>query len=328
MFNIGNIKINNNVVLAPMAGISNSSYMRIAEEMGAGCAITELISAEAIIRNNRKTIEMLDGLEKLSIPIGVQLFGGNPESMAKAAKYLCDNLPKIDFIDINMGCPVPKVAIRSCAGSSLLKDPDRVFNVVSAVVSSVSIPVTVKIRSGWDSEHINAIEIASIIEKAGASCISVHPRTRAQGYSGCADWSIIKAVKNSVSIPVIGNGDINSCYDAKRMMEETDCDAVMIGRACIGNPWIIRDTVNYLSNGITPSTVSLEEKINMIKKHINYLLQVKPENVAVLEMRMHISKYLKGVKGSNSVNVLINKASNVSDIYIILEDFLKEGLDV
>lgn len=328
MFNIGNIKINNNVVLAPMAGISNASYMRIVEEMGVGCAITELISAEAIIRNNKKTIEMLDGLETLNIPIGVQLFGGNPESMAKAAKYLCDNLSKIDFIDINMGCPVPKVAIRSNAGSSLLKDPDRVFNVVKSVSSNVSIPVTVKIRSGWDSEHINAIEIASIIEKAGASLITVHPRTRTQGYSGSADWSIIKAVKDNVSIPVIGNGDINSCYDAKRMMDETGCDAVMIGRACIGNPWIIKDTINYLNSGSEPSIVSLQEKIDMIKKHINYLLQVKPEKVTVLEMRMHISKYLKGVKGSNGVNVLINKASTVSDIILILDNFLKESLNV
>ena len=320
MLSIGNVLIKNPAFLAPMAGISNSSYMRIVEEMGVGCAVTELISAEAISRINKKTIEMLDGLEVLNIPVGVQIFGGNPKSMAQAAKFLCDNMPKVDFIDINMGCPVFKVAVRSSAGSSLLKDLDLIYDIVSSVVSSVNIPVTVKIRSGWDSNSINAVEVAKVIEKAGASAIFVHPRTRAQLYTGKADWNIIKLVKENVSIPVIGNGDINSCFDAKEMIDFTNCDGVMIGRACIGNPWIIRDTVNYLNDGILPSEVSLNEKIEMIKKHISYLLMVKPEKVVVLEMRMHISKYLKGIKGCSSVNVLINKAKTVSEILDILEE--------
>lgn len=328
MFYIGNVKINNNVVLAPMAGISNASYMKICEEMGVGYAVTELISAEAISRNNKKTIEMLNGIENLEIPIGIQLFGGNVDSMVSAARYLCNNLPKVDFIDINMGCPVPKVAVKSQAGSALLKDCDKVYSIVKAVVDSVSVPVTVKIRSGWDNDYINAVEIAKIIEKAGASAIAVHPRTRSQGYSGNADWRVIKDVVDSVSIPVIGNGDINSCYDAKEMLESTGCDAVMIGRACIGNPWIIRDCVHYLNDLVEPKSVSLEEKIDMIKRHIRYLLQIKPSKIVVLEMRMHICKYLKGLKGSSNVNVLINKAVSVDEIYLIIDNFLKENSNV
>lgn len=318
MFCIGNVKIKNRVALAPMAGISNASYMKICEEMGVGYAVSELISAEAIIRNNKKTFDMLDGFDKLSIPFAIQIFGGDPIVMGRAASIICNKYhPSI--IDINMGCPVPKVALRSCAGSSLLKNPSLVYSVVKSVVDSVNIPVTVKIRSGWDSNSINAVEIAKVIESAGASAICVHPRTRAQGYTGHSDWNIIKLVKESVSIPIIGNGDINSCYDAKDMIDSTNCDAVMIGRACIGNPWIIRDCVNYIESGISPSIVSLSDRISMIKKHINYLLEIKPERVVVLEMRMHISKYLKGIKGVASVNVLINKANSISDIYSILD---------
>ena len=324
MFYIGNVKIKNRVVLAPMAGISNAAYMKICEEMGASYAISELISAEAIVRDNKKTFDMLNGYDKLKIPYAIQLFGGNPEVMGRAASIIYSKF-KPSIIDINMGCPVPKVALRSCAGSSLLKNSDLVYSVVKSVVDSVPIPVTVKIRSGWDSNSINAVEIAKVIESAGASAICVHPRTRSQGYSGHSDWSIIKLVKESVSIPVIGNGDINSCYDAKEMLDSTSCDAVMIGRACIGNPWIIRDTVNYL-NGVSPNNVSLNDKINMIKKHIKYLLDIKNPRSVLLEMRMHISKYLKGVNGCNNVNVMINKCNSIDEVYSILDSLEEENV--
>ena len=327
MFYIGNVCVKNRVGLAPMAGISNASYIKLVSEMGLGFAITELISSEAIFRGNEKTIEMLNGINDLDVPVGVQIFGGNPNSMAKAAKYICDNY-KVSFIDINMGCPVPKVALRSQAGSSLMKNPERAYDIVKSVVDSVNVPVTVKIRSGWDSNSINAVEIAKVVEKAGASMITVHPRTRAQGYSGQADWSIIKSVKESVSIPVIGNGDIRSYLDAKRMLDETLCDGIMIGRAAIGNPWIIKECVDYLENGNLPSEISLSDRVDMIKKHIKYLLLIKPSKVVVLEMRMHISKYLKGIKGSNYVNSLINKADSIDEIYSILDEFLKESSNV
>ena len=326
-FSIGNVSIKNRVGLAPMAGISNPAYIKLLSSMGLGFAVSELISAEAISRENKKTIDMLNGFNELNIPFGIQLFGGNPESMGKAAKFICDNY-NVSFIDINMGCPVPKVAVRSSAGSSLLKDPKRAYDIVRSVVSNVSVPVTVKIRSGWDNDSINAVEFCKTLERAGASCICVHPRTRSQGYTGHSDWNIIKLVKESVNIPVIGNGDICSCYDALKMLNETGCDAIMIGRACIGNPWIIKECIDYLDYGIEPNSISLSEKINMIKKHIKLLLEIKPEKVVVLEMRMHISKYLKGINGCGAINVLINKASSIFEIETILDNFLKENMNV
>ena len=318
MFKIGNIEIKNNVVLAPMAGISNPAYMKIVEDLGCGYAITELLSSEAISRDNKKTIDMLNGIENLNIPVAVQIFGSNPLVMAKAAKILVEKY-NIKIIDINMGCPVPKVAISSNSGSALLKDPNKVYEIVKAVKEAVNIPVTVKIRSGWDSNSINAKEIAKIIEKAGADAISVHPRTRSQGYTGFSDWNIIKEVKQSVKIPVIGNGDIKSCYDAKRMIDETGCDAVMIGRACLGNPWIIKETVDYLEKGIIPKEVSLKEKVEMIKKHTKLLIETKNEKIALLEMRANASWYLKGIKGGNEIRREITSIKTKEDLFNILD---------
>lgn len=323
---IGNVEIKNKIVLAPMAGISNPAYIKICEEMGLGYAVTELISSEAIIRDSKKTFDMLKGVEKLHIPIAIQIFGSNAEVMAQSAKIIT-NLYKNVLIDINMGCPVPKVAVRASSGSALLKDPEKVYDIVSKVVKAVSVPVTVKIRSGWDDKSINALKIAKVIEKAGASAITIHPRTRTQGYSGYANWNIIKQIKNAVSIPVIGNGDVTTCYDAKRMLEETGCDAVMIGRGLLGNPWLIRDCVCYLETGRENSKVSVIDKVNMIRKHLEYLLENKPEKVALLEMRSHASWYLKGVDNASVVRTKINKVDNINDFNKVLDTFLKEVIN-
>ncbi len=315
---IGNIEINNQIVLAPMAGISNPAFIKIAAELGLGLAYTELISAEAIVRNNKKTLDMLNGIETLKVPVGVQLFGSNADSLAKAAKIVTEIYPNV-FIDINMGCPVPKVAIKSQAGSALLKDQKKVYEIVSTVVKSVSTPVTVKIRSGWDENSINAKEIAMICEQAGAKAITVHPRTRNQGYNGLANWNIIKEVKDTVNIPVIGNGDIKSCYDAKRMLEETKCDAVMIGRALLGNPWLIKECLNYL-NGEPLLKITISDRVMMIRKHFDYLLQFKPEKVALLEMRSHIAWYLKSIPNSSKLRKLAMQIKTIMDF----EEFVNE----
>ncbi len=292
MFKIGNVEIKNRIVLAPMAGISNSAFRRIAKEMGVGLVVAEMVSDKAIFYGSKKTIDMLYMKEE-ERPISQQIFGSDKDSFVYAAKYILETM-KPDIIDINMGCPVPKVATRAQAGSALLKNPDKVYEIVKAVVDAVNVPVTVKIRSGWDEKSINAVEIAKVIEKAGASAITVHPRTRSQGYSGKADWNIIKQVKDAVNIPVIGNGDIKSCYDAKRMLDETNCDAVMIGRGLLGNPWLIRDCIDYLNNKKIKE-VSILDRLNMVLKHFNYLLEFKEEKIAVLEMRTQVCYYLKGI---------------------------------
>ncbi len=315
---IGNVEIKNKVVLAPMAGISNPAYMKICEEMGVGYAITELISSEAIVRDNKKTFDMLNGINELNIPFAIQLFGSNPDVMAEAAKIVVSLYPKC-IIDINMGCPVPKVAVKSKAGSSLLREPLLAKEIVKKVVNSVSVPVTVKIRSGWDEKHINALEIAKLVEEAGASAISVHARTRAQGYSGKADWNIIKLVKDSVSIPVIGNGDVIDCYSAKKMIDETGCDAVMVGRALLGNPWLIKDINNYLDKDLEPESVTYSEKLRIINKHYDLLLKYKVEKVANLEMRSNILWYLRGIPNSKELKNEIMKCKNKEEVMNILE---------
>ena len=315
---IGNVKISNQVVLAPMAGICNSAYRQICKDMGCGLIYAEMVSDKAITYNNQKTIDMLYMTEK-ERPISQQIFGSDKESFVEAAKFIEKEM-KPDIIDINMGCPVPKVAVRAQAGSALLKDIDKIFDIVSSVVSAVNVPVTVKIRSGWDSNHINAVEVAKVIEKAGASAICVHPRTRSQGYSGKADWNIIKEVKENVSIPVIGNGDIKSPEDAKRMLEETKCDAVMIGRGVLGNPWLIKNIVNYL-DGKEVIDVSIVDRIDMCLKHLKLLDSLKNEKLACLEIRNHISWYFKGIKGANELKNKVYQTTNIHDIILLLNEF-------
>ena len=321
MFQIGNVKIKNNVVMAPMAGISNSAYRTIIKDMGCGLIVAEMVSDKAIAYGNKKTIDMLY-MTDYERPLSQQIFGSDTHSFVSAAKFIESNMHP-DIIDINMGCPVPKVALSAQAGSALLKNPDKVYSIVKSVVDAVSVPVTVKIRSGWDSNHINAVEIAKIVEKAGASAITVHGRTRVQGYSGAADLDIIKKVKESVSIPVIGNGDIRSCYDAKHMIDYTKCDAVMIGRGILGNPWLIKECVDYLEKGILPKKVSIQEKFAMIKRHLDLLLKTKPKKVALLEIRTHIAYYLKGIPGAKELKSQIFKTNSQEEIINLLDNFLE-----
>ncbi len=322
VFKIGNVQIKNRVVLAPMAGICNNAFRRIIKEMGCGLIYAEMVSDKAIMYENGKTLDMLY-MTDFERPIAQQIFGSDKESFVIAAKKIYETMHP-DIIDINMGCPVPKVALRSQAGSALLKNPKKVKEIVEAVVATVPIPITVKIRSGWDSEHINAVEIAKIVEEAGASAIAVHPRTRSQQYSGKADWNIIKEVKENVTIPVIGNGDIKSCYDAKRMLDETGCDAVMIGRGVLGNPWLIKECVSYLENGVVLEPITDLEKIDMIIKHFNYLLKIKPEHIAIKEIRSHAAWYLKGIKNSVNVKTKIFKCITKEQIIDVLDNYRKE----
>lgn len=317
---IGNVEIKNQVVLAPMAGISNTAYRQIIKEMGAGLIFAEMVSDKALVYGSEKTFDLLK-MSDMERPIAQQIFGSDVDSFVKAAKLVEDKMHP-DIIDINMGCPVPKVAIKSQAGSALLKNPDKIKEIVSAVVKAVSVPVTVKIRSGWDANSVNAVEVAKVIEKAGASAITVHGRTRAQGYSGNADWNIIKQVKEMVSIPVIGNGDVTSAEKAKEMLDFTGCDAVMIGRGVLGNPWLIKECVSYLDSGIIPPKPSAREKIEMLKRHYQLLVDSTSEKQAILEIRTHALWYIKGMPKSAYIKNEICKTKNSEDLFKILNDYL------
>ena len=321
MFKIGNIKMKNEVVLAPMAGVCNSAFRRIIKEMGCGLLYAEMVSDKALVYNNEKTKEMLYMTEE-ERPIAQQIFGSDKKSFVEAAKMVIKEMSP-DIIDINMGCPVPKVALRAQAGAALLKDPEKVYEIVKSVVEAVDVPVTVKIRSGWDHNSINAVEIAKVCEKAGASAITVHPRTRSQGYQGLADWSMIKKVKESVNIPVIGNGDIVSAKDAKKMIDQTGCDAVMIGRGVLGNPFLIKQVLTYLKTGELIPNQSPKEKIQTCLKHFDYLLQIKPEKIAVLEMRTHGAWYLKGLPNAASVKKRLYEITTKEEFINTMKEYME-----
>ena len=321
---IGNVEIDNQIVLAPMAGVCDSAFRTIVKSMGCGLIETEMVSDKAIMYGNWKTKEMLY-MTDYERPISQQIVGSDLESLTFASRYIYENT-NVDIIDINMGCPVTKVTNRSKAGCALMKDPVKVRSIVESIVDIVPIPVTVKIRSGWDKDSINAVEIARIAEDAGASAITVHPRTKDQGYSGKADWSIIKEVKDNVTIPVIGNGDIKSCFDAKRMLDETNCDAVMIGRAALGNPWLIRDCVNYLIDGTLPEEVTIEERMEMLKKHVSLLVDNKGEDFAIPKMRSQAAYYVKKLPRTIELKQQIFKMNTKEDLFNLLDSYV-DSLD-
>ena len=319
---IGNVELEGKVILAPMAGVCNSAFRKICKEMGCALVCAEMVSDKGMVYNSKKTEDMLY-FEELERPISQQIFGSDKETFTEAAKRVYEIMHP-DIIDINMGCPVPKVAVKSQAGSALLKNPQLIKEIVSSVVESVPVPVTVKIRSGWDFNSINAVEVARICEEAGAKAITVHPRTRSQLYSGKADLDIIKQVKETVNIPVIGNGDIKDIESAKHMLEYTKCDAIMIGRGVLGNPWLIKEVDTYLKTGQIIDKPTYEDKIKMCFKHLDYLLKIKNEHIAILEMRSHISWYIKGIPYHKEIQSMCFKAKTKEEITEILDNYLKK----
>jgi len=311
----------NPIVLAPMAGVCNSAFRLTVKEFGAGLVCAEMVSDKGILFNNEKTMGMLyiDEREK---PLSLQIFGGEIETLVEAAKFV-DKNTNADIIDINMGCPVPKIT-KCDAGAKWLLDPNKIYDVVSAVVDAVEKPVTVKMRIGWDENHIYAVENAQAVERAGGKAVAVHGRTRAQMYEGKADWNIIKQVKEAVNIPVIGNGDVQTPQDAKRMLEEVGVDGVMIGRAALGNPWMIYRTVRYLETGELIPEPSVREKIDVCILHLDRLIALKNEYIAVKEMRKHAAWYLKGIRGNAKVRNAINECNTREELVTLLRSFVEE----
>ncbi|WP_110926108.1 tRNA dihydrouridine synthase DusB [Bacillus massiliglaciei] len=321
MLKIGDIEMKNPVVLAPMAGVCNSAFRLTVKEFGAGLVCAEMISDKGIVFKNERTMNMLyiDEREK---PLSLQIFGGDKKTLVEAAKYV-DKNSTADIIDINMGCPVNKI-IKCEAGARWLLDPDKIYDMVSAVVDAVDKPVTVKMRIGWDDEHIFAVENAQAVERAGGKAVSVHGRTRVQMYEGKANWDIIREVKESVNIPVIGNGDVETPQDAERMLKETGVDGVMIGRAALGNPWMIYQTVKYLETGEFVGEPSVREKMDVCVLHMDRLIALKNEHIAVLEMRKHAAWYLKGVPGNGHARKGINECNTREDVVRLLYGMVDE----
>ncbi|GAA3730149.1 tRNA dihydrouridine synthase DusB [Salinicoccus jeotgali] len=321
MFKIGDVEINNRVVLAPMAGVCNVAFRLTVKEFGAGLVCAEMISDKALLFGNEKTKRMLY-IDENEHPMSLQIFGGEKETLVEAAKYVDENT-SADIIDINMGCPVSKI-IRCEAGARWLLDPPKIYDMVNAVVQNVSKPVTVKMRIGWDSAHIYAVENARMAEKAGAAAITMHGRTREQMYEGQADWEIIRQVKAAVDIPVIGNGDVTSPELAQKMLDETGVDAVMIGREALGNPWMIYRTVHYLETGELIGEPDLKEKMDVLKLHMDRLIDLKGEKVALMEMRKHASWYMKNIKGNGRIRKGINQSETRSQLVAVLDEFVAE----
>lgn len=307
---IGNVAIESPVILAPMAGVTDLPFRLLCRRKGAGLLCMEMVSAKAIYYHNRNTEALLE-IHPEERPVSLQLFGSEPKLMGEMAKRIEDR--PFSVLDINMGCPVPKV-VSNGEGSALMKNPKLAGEIMSAVVKAVKKPVTVKIRKGFDDDHVNAVEMAKIAEDSGVAAIAVHGRTREQYYSGKADWDIIRRVKEAVSVPVIGNGDVTDPYSAKKMLEETGCDGIMIGRAARGNPWIFRQIDRYLSDGIVPEPVSREEMRQTILEHARLMVEYKGEYLAIREMRKHISWYTTGMPGSAAFRGRINAMETMDEL--------------
>lgn len=308
-------------MLAPMAGVCNPAFRLIVKEFGAGLVCAEMVSDKAILYKNEKSLRMLyvDEREK---PLSLQIFGGEKETLVEAAKFVDENT-NADIIDINMGCPVPKVT-KCDAGAKWLLDPNKIYEMVAAVVDAVKKPVTVKMRIGWDEDHIFAVENAQAVERAGGQAVAVHGRTRVQMYEGVANWDIIKDVKDAVNIPVIGNGDVKTPEDAKRMLDTTGVDGVMIGRAALGNPWMIYRTVHYLETGELLPEPSPREKIDVCMTHLDRLIDLKGEKVAIQEMRKHAAWYLKGMRGNAQIREQINHLQTRKEMEAVLYQYVEQ----
>ncbi|NLY66509.1 MAG: tRNA dihydrouridine synthase DusB [Tissierellia bacterium] len=318
---IGKVALENDIVLAPMAGVTDRVYRTICREMGAGLVVTEMVSCKGLYYGDEKT-KNLTYITADERPVALQIFGSDPDIMAKVVESHINNREDIDILDINMGCPTPKI-VKNGGGAALLKNPKLVRKILKSIVRVSNKPVTVKIRMGWDFDSLTGIEIAKIAEEEGIAAITIHGRTRNMFYSGKADWEYIKKVKESVHIPVIGNGDVFEPMDAIKMMEYTGCDGVAIGRGAMGNPWIFK-RILALKEGKKDMEPSSEEKINMAIKHLNLLCLDKGELVGVKEMRKHIAWYIKGMKNSNRIKNIINSISSKDEVEKVLLDYLSE----
>jgi len=317
---IGGITLKNNVFLAPMAGVTDMPFRILCKEQGCSLVYSEMVSAKGMHYKDEKSVRLTEICQGEK-PASVQIFGSNPQIMAEIAQRL--NASDASFIDINMGCPTPKIT-KNGEGSALMLQPELVKKLVNAVVKVSTKPVTIKIRKGWDKDNINAVEIAKIAASCGVSAIAIHGRTREQFYSGNADWDIIRQVKEAVDIPVIGNGDIFKPQDAKKMLEETGCDAVMIGRGAQGNPWIFKSTINYLKDGSIKAQPTAEEKIRMILRHFEMLVELKGEHTGICEMRKHIAWYIKGMKKASQVKERVFRLMQKEEIIDLLQCFISE----
>lgn len=318
---IGKIELKYNVVLAPMAGVTDITYRTICKEMGAGLVHTEMISAKGLYYQDKKTEDLMK-INENNRPVSVQIFGSDPDIMSYVVEKYINTRPDIDIIDVNMGCPAPKI-VKNKDGCYLMKEPELAGKIINKIKNVSNKPLTAKIRSGWSSDSINAVEFAKILEYNGLDMITVHGRTRDQFYAGKADYKIIGQVKKNLNIPVTGNGDIHCPQDAVKMIEETNCDAVMIGRGILGNPWLIMNTVKVLNKDTELFTPSPEERINMIKRHALMLIEESGEKKAILEMRKFAAWYLKGMKNSSEVRKSINVITRGEELFKILDDYIK-----